>query len=172
MKIEDIKIAFARKKLLKLSSGAVEKNRWRRMGVILEAEEDELLNSFFQLKEDLKFADEDIQIIISRKRGLKSDIFEYPSVSIQDLNWKGSISDEASAFVNSAYEVLISFTAEENKMADFLVEVSRANLKVGRKKADEKGIFDLNISAELSEPEIFTTELKKYLQILNTGITT
>ncbi len=73
-------------------------------------------------------------------------------------------------FLSAEYDLLISFTSSENKMADFLVSVSRARLKVGRKKSDENGIFDLNISAELSEPEVFTTELKKYLKILNATI--
>ncbi|MHA6280166.1 DUF6913 domain-containing protein [Salinimicrobium sp. CAU 1759] len=136
------------------------------MGIILEAEKDDLLNAFLGLKEDLNFSKEDIQIIICRKAGAKNDIFEYPSLSIKDLNWKGNISEEASTFLKSAFEVLISFTAEGNKMADFLVEVSRADLKVGRKKVDKNGIFDLNISAELTEPKIFTTELKKILPIL------
>ncbi len=171
MKIADIKIALARRKLLGLSSQAAAEGRLQKMGIILEAEEGDLLDPFLKLKEDLNFTDEDIQILICRKKGAKNDIFEYPSVSVKDVNWNGRISEEASAFLNASFDVLISFTAENNKMADFLVEVSRAKLKVGRKKMDRNGIFDLNIFAELSEPKIFTTELKKYLPILNTTVT-
>ena len=168
MKIEDIKIAFARKKLLNPATATTE-GRSVKMGIILEAEEEELLKTFLELKEDLNLDDDDVKIIISRKKSVKNDIFEYPSFSVKDLTWGGRISNEASAFLMSAFDVLISFTAEENKMADFLVEVSRADLKVGRKKVVKNGIFDLNISVELSEPKVFTTELKKYLTILNSN---
>ncbi|WP_324719466.1 DUF6913 domain-containing protein [Salinimicrobium sp. HB62] len=165
MKIEDIKIAFARKKF-QGSAPAVTEGRLKKMGIILEAGNDDLLHPFLELMEDLKLSEEDIQIIICRKAGVKNDLFEYPSISIKDLSWKGNISEEALAFLSSSYEVLISFTAEGNKLADFLVEVGRADLKAGRKKADKNAIFDLNISAELSEPEVFTRELKKYIPIL------
>ena len=171
MKIAEIKIALARRKLLNLASQIVAEGNFRKMGIILEAEENDLLDPFLKLKEDLSFADEDIQILICSKKAAKNDIFEYPSVSGKDLKWNGRISGEASVFLSTSFDVLISFTSEENKIADFLVEVSRAKLKVGRKKVDKKGIFDLNISAALAEPKVFTTELKKYLPILNTAVT-
>ena len=138
------------------------------MAVLLDLSADDALKAFMNLKEDLQLKSEDFRVVHCGKRGAKNDIFEAPVISLQDLGWSGRISEEASAFLNTEYDVFISFTASENKMADFLVSVSRARLKVGRKRSDKNGIFDLNISAELSQPEIFTAELKKYLKILNT----
>lgn len=168
MKISDLKIAVARKKLLALAEGSSSATTSSKMGVILEAEDDKYLKPFLQLKQDLHLKQEDFKVVICAERGVKNDIFDYPVISIKDFGWMGNIKEETSAFLDADYDVLISFTAEENKMADFLVSVTRARLKVGRKKEDKNGIFDLNISAELSSPEVFTEELKNYLKILKT----
>lgn len=171
MKIADIKIALARKKLLAFCANALAEDSLK-MGIILDASQLDLLDSFLQLKDDLGLADKEIGIIFCSKKVLKNDIFEYPVISMQDFRLNGRISGEKTGFLKSGYEVLVSFTSEENKLADLLVEVSRAQLKVGRKRTFKNDIFDLTVAAELSEPQIFTKELKKYLKILNTSITT
>lgn len=137
------------------------------MGILLEVGDEKALQAFLQLKEELNLQDDDLKMVICREKGVKNDIFEYPFISLKDFSWNGNLSESSSAFLDAEYDVLISFTASENKMADFLVSVTRARLKVGRKKEDGNSIFDLNISADLSTPEVFTGELKKYLRILN-----
>ena len=168
MKISDIKIAIARKKLLALAGSPAGKDGSRKVGVILDSEEESGIKSFLGLKQDLGLREEDFLTVMCLEKPVKNVIFDTPVITRKDFGWNGKPGETASAFLNSEYDVLISFTAEENKMADFLVSVSRARLKVGRKTVDKKGIFDLNISAALSDPEIFITELKKYLKILNT----
>lgn len=170
MKITDIKLAVARKKLLNFSEEAVAQGAQRKLGVILDDLHDDSLNAFVQLKRDLNLEEKDFAVVVCGKKEAKKHISEYPVISMQDLGWSGKLSEEASAFLETGYDVLISFTEAENKMADFLVSVSRSRLKVGRKSIDENGIFDLNISVGISEPGIFTTELKKYLKILNATI--
>lgn len=168
MKISDIKIAIARQKLQALAEEPNGKGFSRKIGVILDSEDEKCFNAFFGLKQDLNLKEEDFLPVICPEKPIKNTIFDTPVISRKDFGWNGKPGEAAAAFLNSEYDVLISFTAEENKMADFLVSVSRARLKVGRKTLDEKGIFDLNISAALSSPKIFITELKKYLKILNT----
>jgi hypothetical protein len=166
VKISDLKIAVARKKLLNVAETSAIKTNAFKMGILLEVGDDKALHSFLQLRQELNLQDEDFKIVICREKDVKNAIFEYPFISIKDFSWNGSLKEESAAFLDAAYDVLISFTASENKMADLLVSVTRARLKVGRKKEDEMGIFDLNISSDLSAPDVFTAELKKYLKIL------
>lgn len=140
--------------------------RSRQMGIILDAEDETLINSFRELKQDLNLKQEEFRIIICGEKATEKVFFDTPVICRKDFGWNGKSSEEVSAFLNAEYDVVISFTASENKMADFLVSVTRARLKVGRKTEDKKGIFDLNISADISSPEIFKSELKKYLKIL------
>lgn len=168
MKISDLKIAVARKKLLALAEDSAVAGKSRKLGIILDAEDENTFEAFLRLKQDLSLEEEDFHMVICRERGVKNAIFDTPVISRKDLGWNGRSGEEVSAFLGAEYDVLVSFTASENKMSNFLVSVSRARLKVGRLKEDKKGIFDLNISAELSSPEVFILELKKYLKILNT----
>ena len=170
MKISDLKVAVVQRRLLAFAEGAVAQNNGRKLGLILDAEGEETLKPFFKLKEDLDLRQQDVRVVICGKRAAKNGLFEYPVISLEDFGWSGKISEVASDFLNSHYDVLISFTASENKTADFLVSLTRARLKVGRKLMGKNDIFDLTISAELSEPEVFTAELKKYLKIVNATI--
>jgi|GEM_PF-6894687 hypothetical protein len=163
-----MRLALARKKLRSQVENTVAEARNCRLGVILDAEDEKAFLPFLKLQQDLSLQQHEVCFVFGRKKGVKNGIFEYPVISNADFSWNGRFSQSASAFLNTQYDVLISFTAEENKLADFLVSVSRARLKVGRKREDKNAIFDLNISAELSEAEVFVHELKKYLKILNT----
>ncbi|WP_029034663.1 DUF6913 domain-containing protein [Salinimicrobium terrae] len=168
MKITDIKLAVARKNLRQTGDNSVAESKECKLGIILDEVNEESIKSFLKLKGDLNLQQHEVNIVSCREKGVKNGTFDYPVISKEDFGWSGKTSQAASAFMAFQYDVLISFTASENKMADFLVSVTRARLKVGRKIPDQNGIFDLTISAGLSEAEIFTEELKKYLKILNT----
>lgn len=143
--------------------------RTRQMGIILDTEDETILKSFHELKQDLNLKQEEFKMIICREKATEKVFFDTPVICRRDFGWNGKSSEEVSTFLNAKYDVVISFTASENKMANFLVSVTRARLKVGRRTEDKKGIFDLNISADISSPEIFKSELKKYLKILKSA---
>lgn len=168
MKIGDIKLAVARKNFRVSAEKSVAESRKCKLGIILDAGREDSLKHFLKLKEDLNLEQHEMNLVICLKKGVKNDLFGYPQITREDIGWTGKTSEQASAFLEAQYDVLVSFTASENKMANFLVSVIRAGLKVGRKNSDKSDIFDLNISAGLSQSEIFTEELKKYLKILKT----
>lgn len=168
MKISDIKIALARKRLQGYADLSAADSKRGKIAVLLEPGDENAVTTFRRFQEELDLQEGDLEIIICHKRGPKNDIFEQPFISLKDFSWNGAWSETSSAFLTANYDVLISFTSAKNKMADFLVSVMRARLKVGRKTQDKNGIFDLNISAELDKPEVFTVELKEYLKILKT----
>jgi hypothetical protein len=168
VKIKDLKLAVARKNLRISAEKSVAEGKVCKLGIILDDGSKDSVKHFLKLKEDLNLKQHEVKLVFCGKKAVKNDTFECPEISREDFRWNGKVSEKASAFIDAPFEVLVSFTASENKMANFLVSVTRASLKVGREKTSEKTIFDLNISAELSETEIFTEELKKYLKILNT----
>ena len=87
--------------------------------------------------------------------------------SPKDFGWKGKLNNlDLEAFINEPYDMLICYYKEQVLQLDFIAAASKANLKVGISRNDER-IYDLIIDVALKEINIFKQELKKYLNILN-----
>ncbi|WP_299122366.1 hypothetical protein [uncultured Winogradskyella sp.] len=87
--------------------------------------------------------------------------------SPKDFGWNGKIKNiDLDTFINEPYDVLICFYKKEVLQLDLITAASKANLKVGISKSDER-LYDLIIDVDLKEINVFKQELKKYLNILN-----
>lgn len=87
--------------------------------------------------------------------------------SPKDFGWSGKTNNlELEAFLNEPYDLLICYFKTQVLHLDYMTAASKANLKVGISKHDER-LYDLIIDVELKDINIFKNELKKYLNILN-----
>ncbi|EDP69886.1 hypothetical protein FBALC1_10152 [Flavobacteriales bacterium ALC-1] len=87
--------------------------------------------------------------------------------SPKDFGWKGKIKNiDLDSFIKEPYDVLICYYKKEVLQLDLIAAASKANLKVGISKKDER-LYDLIIDVALKDINIFKQELKKYLTILN-----
>lgn len=87
--------------------------------------------------------------------------------SPKDFGWNGKIKNiDLESFINEPYDVLICYYKKEVLQLDLIAAASKANLKVGISRNDER-IYDLIIDVGLKDINIFKQELKKYLTILN-----
>ena len=85
----------------------------------------------------------------------------------KDFGWKGTIKNpELDTFLNTKFDVLISYYEKEILELKLITVLSKAELKVGILQTDER-INDLIIKTKLKEFEVFKEELFKYLTILN-----
>ena len=127
--------------------------------------------------EDFKILDEyadffkvkakNISILTYKAKLLKNTVQETNQITNRDFGWKGDLHNpQAQNFLNQDFDMLIGVYAEKNSYLDWMISQSKAKFKVGFKNADEK-LFDLIIQVSPSEKEIFITELKKYLIVLN-----
>jgi hypothetical protein len=86
--------------------------------------------------------------------------------SPKDFGWKGKINNiELQEFIDEPFDVLICFFKEDILQLNLITAASKANLKVGISKRDER-LYDLIIDVELEDINTFKAELKKYLTIL------
>ena len=170
MNILDTKIMMARKRLLS-SEGARDLNPLgKSLGVIIETEEEELKKAFLKLRENLEISEENFFFLLCPGKRSDNGIFETACFTAKDISWTGSIKNEnLMEFLDKRFDVIVSFTASENKLAAFAVSVAGAGLKVGRENNSEID-FDLVISTKPEEPALFTAELEKYLKILKTEV--
>jgi len=88
-------------------------------------------------------------------------------INNKDFNWKGEIQNQnAQEFLDRDFDVLVGLYNGKHRFLDLLVSESKAKFKVGFKDADPR-LYDLLIAVSTSDLPTFTTELKKYVTLLN-----
>lgn len=169
--LSNLKITLAKRRI----AAAIERTfsgsekQIQRIGIILDSEKEYLKESFHSLKKDLGLPETHFQIVVCENEKETINVFHGLVFSRKDLSWSGKIRNgELTAFARQERDVLICYTEADNKLADLLVSVTNADLKVGRREeVSSAGLFDLVISTGFEDVEVFIAELKKYLKILN-----
>ena len=104
--------------------------------------------------------------------GYKKDSGTHSPFGIQiceenDLGWNGNIENSyVSEFFGREYDVLINYYTDNKLVLKLLTARTNARIKVGFPSVDTK-LNDLIIQTSINKFDIFKTELKKYLKILN-----
>ena len=87
--------------------------------------------------------------------------------SPEDFGWNGNITNIAlNEFINTRYDVLISFYRIDNTDLNIVSAKSKANFKIGISNFDQR-INDFIIDVDIENIEVFRNELEKYLKGLN-----
>lgn len=86
--------------------------------------------------------------------------------SEKQIGWRGKIKDNGlKTFINTPFDVLISYYKNDNLELNLISALSKANFKVGISNNDER-LHDLIIEVDTKEIDIFKQEFIKYLTIL------
>lgn len=87
--------------------------------------------------------------------------------SPKDFRWNGTIKNtELQNFVDTQFDVLLSFYNQHSIELNLVTASSNANFKVGISNENLK-LYDFVINVKSSQFELFKIELKKYLTVLN-----
>lgn len=85
----------------------------------------------------------------------------------KDFGWKGKINNiDLKSFIETKYDVLISYYKENHLELNLITALSQANFKVGITNEDQR-LYDLIIDVKPKNFSLFKDELKKYLTVLN-----
>jgi hypothetical protein len=105
--------------------------------------------------------------IYSFRQYRKENEPSYKHFSENDFNWKGQITDSSlQAFLDTKFDLLITIFDQKNVYLEYVTLLSKATFKVGFSGINQL-LFDLEIQANVSDLTSYTSEAKKYLQILN-----
>lgn len=154
-------------KLLDARNAAVNNNKVKTISVLLNADEFDDFEAFRRYFKELSLISPKHKIIAFTN----DDKFESSQwetyFSPKDFGWKGKINHiDLQAFIEEDYDVLISYYKKEDLYLNLITAASKANLKVGLSRNDER-LYDLIIDTKPKEINIFKEEFKKYLNILN-----
>ncbi|AUC81919.1 hypothetical protein [Lacinutrix sp. Bg11-31] len=152
---------------LKMRVVSQSNTKTKRIGVIFNAEELTNVPIFNALAEELNTKKENIEIIAFKPQVKKEEKAYSPTYTLKHLGWKGTIKEAAlKQFLNTEFDLLISYYKKETTPLKLLTVASKSKFKVGILETDER-INDLIIKTEINDFKTFTSELKKYLNILN-----
>jgi hypothetical protein len=154
-------------KLLAQRSVNVDANKVNSLGVILNIDEFDDYEVFRELAEFIKIRSNKLKIIafssIKKDAALTWDDCFNP----KDFGWGGTIKNtELKTFVDTKFDVLISYYEKDILELKMITAESQAKLKIGILQLDER-LNDLIIKTTLKEFSVFKSEVYKYLTILN-----
>lgn len=110
--------------------------------------------------------EENIELLICNKNK-KEYNSNYNYFSPDNLDWESNINNKlVSEFVNKEFDVLISYYDFEKAVLLLITHNSKALFKVGFSTIDKR-VNNLLIHSKVSDYKIFTSELFRYLKILN-----
>jgi Family of unknown function (DUF6913) len=153
--------------LLAARKAAVNNNKVKTIAVLLNVEEFDDFEIFKAYFKELNLTSPKHKIIAFTTDN-KLDHNQWDTYySPKDFGWKGKINSvDLQSFLDEEYDVLICYFKKENLHLKLITALSKANLKVGLSRTDER-LYDLIIDVNPKDTQIFKKELKKYLNILN-----
>lgn len=153
-------------KLIDSRKAALSSKKIESVGIILnlsEFDDFETLRIFFEslklnpnkikivgFTEDVKLVEASIELLYSEKQ----------------VGWKGKLkNNELISFINTNFDVLISYYKQDNLELNLVTALSKANFKVGLSNNDER-LHDLILDIDPNKFDVFRNEFVKYLTIL------
>jgi len=137
------------------------------LGVIFSKDEKDDFDRFKVLASDLEIKTNRITIIAFTEDE-KSESGMWDSVyNPKDFGWKDNVKNqELQQFIDTDFDLLINYYTKENIGLKLITASSKAKMKVGILQTDER-FNDLIIKTDIKDIKTFTSELIKYLKILN-----
>ena len=109
----------------------------------------------------------DIRLLVYKNKIKKNEVFQVPTFSGKDMNWKGSFSAGfVNEFINTDFDLLISYYDIEKTPLLLVTHNSKALFKVGFSTVDKR-LNHLMINTNAENHKVFVHELFRYLKILN-----
>lgn len=127
---------------------------------------DEVLSKIEVQKEIEKMLNIRNSRIYSFRKFDRHDEVSFKHFSEKDINWKGQIVHPSfESFLAEPFDLLLNIYSEKNLYLEFATLKSNAGFKVGFSMGNQ-ALFDLEIREKMDNFDRFTSEVKKYLQIL------
>lgn len=109
-------------------------------------------------------ASENIKVVAYKGKFKEKEVYSRPTFGKKHINWKGEITEAfLNEFVNSKFDLLLSYYNVENNILMLITSKSKAKFKIGFSVVDQR-LNRLMISTELGNYKLFVSELFRYLK--------
>jgi len=153
-------------KLIDTRRAQTSTKRMESVGIVLNLSEFDDFEIFRIFFEDLKLNPNKIKLV-----GFVEDpkLIEFSRellFSEKQIGWKGKIkNNELQSFLNTSFDVLVSYYKTDNLELNLITALSKANFKVGLTVHDKR-FYDLILDVLPNQFNVFKQEFIKYLTIL------
>jgi len=111
-------------------------------------------------------AESAMKFVVFQQKVAKEQISE-DIITPKDFGWYGKMnSEKLKTILTKKYDLLINYSKVDNLYMNLLLLQCKVGFKAGFTHLDNR-FYDLVINCETDDLELFNTELKKYLTILN-----
>lgn len=154
-------------KLLNARQVAVSNAKMNSVGIILNMNEFSDFDVFRNYFKELGISPAKTKIIAFVEDAKDANPLWDTYFNPKDFGWKGKINNvELQSFINTQFDVLISYYNQENIELKIITAATNANFKIGLSQNDKR-LYDLMIDVDTKQIELFISELTKYLHVLN-----
>lgn len=109
-------------------------------------------------------APENIKIVVYRRKFKKKKTYSKPTFGKKHIDWRGQITAVfLSEFVETEFDLLISYYEVESSILMMLTSKSKAKFKIGFSSVDAK-LNRWMINTTMAEYKLFISELFRYLK--------
>lgn len=120
---------------------------------------------FYEFGNELGLQRKDIKIFTFVETRRKIPSLRHNQITNKEFTWKGEIHNQnAQEFLDFPFDVLIGFYKGKHEFLSAMIARSNAKFKIGFNGADDR-LYDLLLTVDIQKPELFKSEVKKYLQI-------
>ena len=145
----------------------VDGSKVEHLGVLLHVNEFSDFETFRKLAESINVLPNKLKIVAYSSNEKELPNFWETCFTEKDFGWKGTINNvELQTFTETKFDALISYYAEDLIELKLITAKSQAKFKIGILQSDER-LNDLIIKTGINEFDLFSKELKKYLNIFN-----
>lgn len=153
--------------ILKQRNVPVKNKKIESVGVILNLNEFGDFESFRVFLKELNVLDPKINIIafVEEDKNIEKlwDTYFIP----KDFGWSGKIKNvDLQSFIQKEFDALICYYKQDIIELDIITTASNANFKIGLSNKDNR-LYDFILDVNPKDFDVFKTELKKYLTVLN-----
>ena len=137
------------------------------IGILVDATDYERFPFVSEIAETFKLPSQNIQVLYYQPDKKKAKLATENVYTKSDLAFKGNLKNKgAVAFLETPFDCLINFYANDKLMLNLVAVKSKAKFKIGFSSSNEN-INDFSVATKMNNIKEFTSELKKYLTILN-----
>ncbi|KAF2326285.1 DUF6913 domain-containing protein [Flavobacterium ginsenosidimutans] len=107
---------------------------------------------------------ENVKVLAYREKFKEKETYSRPTFGKNHVNWRGKITEDfLNEFMNSEFDLLLSYYDVENIILKLITSESKAKFKVGFSAADQS-LNRWMINTELGNYKLFVSELFRYLK--------
>ncbi|MGJ8593694.1 MAG: DUF6913 domain-containing protein [Aquaticitalea sp.] len=137
------------------------------IGVVLNLKEFADLDAIRTFCNDLGILTPKVKIITFVEDNKMTDKLWDTYFSPKDFGWKGTIKNlDLQSFIHTEFDALICYYKHHSVELDLISAASKANFKIGISNQNLK-LYDFIVEVSVDQFQVFKTELKKYLTVLN-----